>query len=262
MLVGREVEAEAREALEADGNGPLLRVGVGERRQPSQVGDVVGGGLRLVLLTENPVEPALAERPVRGVLLACSAAEGVGERVDVDRLAPRASPDGIGVAGELRVEGLRGGHQLLAVVVEAGGGVGSQVAQLVAVAVLVEDGEHRLRGAKRERLAAEIDARSEELVLEAVGALGDLGDDDPAEARLAEAVQALALVAGGRVLLVAERLVLLAGEEVGVAGDDLRLLARLLLPHAHRACLLGALVEIAVQPFLEHERGECCHVSS
>jgi hypothetical protein len=32
---------------------------------------------------------------------------------------------------------------------------------------------------------------------------------------------------------VAQRVVLLAREEVGVARDDLRLLARLLLPHAH-----------------------------
>ena len=174
----------------------------------------------------------------------------------------RAPTDGIGVARELRVEGLRGGHQFLAVVVEAGGGVGSQVAKLVAVAVPVEDREHRLRGTKRERLAAEIDARGEELVLETVGALGDVGDDDPAQTGLTEAVEALALVAGGRVLLVAERLVLLAGEEVGVAGDDLRLLARLLLPHAHRACLLGALVEIAVQPFLELQRGQSCQFPS
>ena len=176
------------------------------------------------------------------------------------RRALRPTGSGSPESSTSRVSAAR--HQLLAVVVEAGGGVGGEVAELVAVAVLVEDGEHRLRGAKRERLAAEIDARGEELVLEAVGALGDLGDDDPAEARLAEAVEALALVAGGRVHLVAERLVLLAGEEVGVAGDDLRLLAHLLLPHAHRACLLGALVEIAVQPFLEHERSQCCHVSS
>jgi hypothetical protein len=263
VLVGGQVKAQSRQALEADGDGPLLRVRVRERREPPQVGDVVGRRLCLVLLAEDPVKPALAERPVRLVLLACRPAERVGERVDVDCLTPRASRDGIWVVRELRVEGLRGGHQLLPVVVEPCGGVSGEVAELVPVPVLVQDREHRLRGAKRERLAAEIDARSEELVLKAVEPLRELGDDDPAETRLAQAVETLALVAGGRVLLVAERLVLLAGEQVGVAGDDLRLLARLLLAHAHRACLLGPLVEIAVQPFLEHERRQCCcHVSS
>jgi hypothetical protein len=56
--------------------------------------------------------------------------------------------------------------------------------------------------------------------------------------------------------------VLLAREEVGVASDDLRLLARLLLPHAHGASLLGALVEIAVEPFLELQSGQSCQVPS
>src|SRR6185503_11083513 len=42
----------------------------------------------------------------------------------------------------------------------------------------------------------------------------------------------------------------------GVAGDDLRLLARLLLPYADGSSLLRSLVEIAVEPFLELQGGQ------
>ena len=44
---------------------------------------------------------------------------------------------------------------------------------------------------------------------------------------------------------------LVAGEEVGIAGDDRRLLARLLLAYPHGSSLLGALVEVAGEPRLE-----------
>ena len=68
-----------------------------------------------------------------------------------------------------------------------------------------------------------------------------------AEAGLAEAVEAFELISGRGVLLRAERLVLLAGEEVGVAGDDLGLLRHLLLADAHGAPLLRALEQVALE---------------
>jgi hypothetical protein len=48
-------------------------------------------------------------------------------------------------------------------------------------------------------------------------------------------------------LFPAQRLDLVPGEEVRVARDDRRLLGDLLLPHAHGASLLGALVEVALE---------------
>ena len=47
-----------------------------------------------------------------------------------------------------------------------------------------------------------------------------------------------------------ERVQLLPGEEIGVPGDDRRLLGDLLLPHAHRPRLLGALDAVALEPRL------------
>ena len=47
--------------------------------------------------------------------------------------------------------------------------------------------------------------------------------------------------------LLAQRVELLAREEVGVAAHDLRLLRDLLLAHAHRAPLLRALEQIALE---------------
>ena len=43
---------------------------------------------------------------------------------------------------------------------------------------------------------------------------------------------------------------LLAGEEIGVARDDRRLLGDLLLPYTNRAALFGALVVVVAQPRL------------
>ena len=123
--------------------------------------------------------------------------------------------------------------------VERGGGVGLQPAQLLALAVVGEHRELRLGGAKRQLLALERHRGRQHRVLERVGlALGELGRDDPAFARLAQAVQALALVAVGRVRFgLAQRVELVAREEVGVARDDLRLLGGLLLAHADGARL-------------------------
>ena len=88
-------------------------------------------------------------------------------------------------------------------------------------------------------------------VLELVLALGGLRGDQAALARLAQPVEALAVVAGRGLLVLAQRVELADGEEVGVAADDRRLLRRLLLADAHRPPLLRALEEVALQTRLE-----------
>ena len=114
-----------------------------------------------------------------------------------------------------------------------------------------EHGHLRLRVPQRHLLALERDALGEHAVLELVLALDERGRDEPALARLAQPVEQLALVALGAVLGLAQRLELLDAEEVGVALDDLGLLGDVLLAHAHRAALLGALEEIPREAALE-----------
>ena len=114
-----------------------------------------------------------------------------------------------------------------------------------------QHGHLRLRVAQRHLLALEGDALGEHAVLELVLALDERGRDEPALARLAQPVEQLALVALGAVLGLAQRLELLDAEEVGVALDDLGLLGDLLLAHAHRAALLGALEQIPREAALE-----------
>ena len=155
--------------------------------------------------------------------------------------------DRVGLARELGLELFRGGDQLESVVVEVGGTERLQLAELLAFPVVGEHRELRLRGAERQLLALPRHARAEQRVLERVLSLGELGGDDPGLAGLAQAVEALALVARRARFLLAQRLDLLAGEEVRVARDDRRLLGGLLLPHPHRAALLGALVEVALE---------------
>src|SRR4029079_13335387 len=87
----------------------------------------------------------------------------------------------------------------------------------------------------------------EDRVLDRVVALGQLGDEKPGLARLAEPVEPLTLVALRVLLGRAERVELPAAEEVGVARDDRRLLRDLLLAHAYRAALLRALEEVALE---------------
>src|SRR5437764_836059 len=86
------------------------------------------------------------------------------------------------------------------------------------------------------RSFVELDARGQDRVLEHVLALGELGGNEARLAGLAQPVEALALVrVGGIVLGAAERVDLVAREEIAVARDDLRALGNLLLPHAHGA---------------------------
>ena len=140
-------------------------------------------------------------------------------------------------------------------------GVG-QLAELLAVGVLVQDGELRLGGAQRQLLAAVGQPRGELAVLQLVLALDELGGDDPALADLAQPVELLAVVALRPALRLAERSELVAREEVGVAGDDLGLLGGLLLADADGPALLRALEEKLLEPRLEIEgRVDTCRRS-
>jgi len=95
------------------------------------------------------------------------------------------------------------------------------------------------------------DTGGEQHVLERILALRQLAHDDAVLASEAKARHPLTLVALYRLLGDAQRVQLLAREEVRVAGDDRRLLRRLLLPHAYGARLLRALEEIGGEPLLE-----------
>ena len=253
-LVRGQVEADAGERVQADGHAPILRVEVGEGRHPPQVGDVVGGRLGIVLGTEDAVEPLLPHGAPDAVLLARGLLERCGERLEVDVLPRRAPRDRVGLAGELGVERLGLLHQPVARAVEARGRIGGEIAELVAAGVVVEDRELRLGRAERQRLAAELDALGEDRVLELVGLVGELADDDSAGCGLAQAVEALALFAACAVLGRAQRLVLLAGEQIVVARDDRGLLAGLLLADADGAAFLGPLVQIPRELRLEAVR--------
>ena len=100
-------------------------------------------------------------------------------------------------------------------------------------------------------------------VLELVLALGQLGRDEARLAGLAQAVELFARLARLALLGVAQRVELLAAEEIREAPDDLSLLRRLLLADANGAPFLGALEEVSLETRLELGRAEdrlCAHV--
>jgi hypothetical protein len=142
-------------------------------------------------------------------------------------------------------------HELVPLAVEARGGLAGELAQLAARVVVLEDGELRLCGAEWKRLAPELDALGQDRVLELVRLVGELAHDDAAGTGFTEPIEALAALPPRPLLLGLQRVELFAREEILVAGDDRGLLARLLLADAHRASLLGALVEEASQLRLE-----------
>ena len=249
-LVGGKVEAELRERRQADGHRSLLRVGAGQRGEPPDVGDVSGRGLVLALLAEDHVEPALAQVPVGRVDRRGGLLEHVGEPVQVDLLSLGAATNRILDARELRLERLPGLEERQALVVEARRGLDDGRAEPVADRVLVDHGERSLRRAQRHLLAAVLDTAGEDRVLEGVQPVGELGHDDAALARVAEPGEAFPLVAVAD-LGVLQGGVLVAGEERAVAGDDRRLLARVLLTDPDGPRLLGGLVEVAGELALE-----------
>jgi hypothetical protein len=161
-------------------------------------------------------------------------------------LSVRRGPTPRGAAGGCRLQ------ELAPLVVQLRRRLHGEVAELVAVAVGGEHGEPALGLSKRHGLASELDRRGQLGVLEGVLPLDQLGRDQPFLAGLTQPVDALVLVrVVGAPLGLVQRLQLVAREEVGVAGDDRGLLRRLLLAHAHRAPLLGALVDVRPQTRFE-----------
>src|SRR5439155_10813824 len=151
-------------------------------------------------------------------------------------LAPR---DGVRLPGEVRLELFVGPQELEPLLVEAHRSLVVDLAELVPVDVTIEHGKLRLRGSQRHLLAPELDARSEDRVLELVVALRELGREQSALARLAQPVQPLSLVPVGLLLLGLQRAQLLAAEEIGVARNYRRLLGDLLFAHANGTSLFG-----------------------
>ena len=120
--------------------------------------------------------------------------------------------------------------------------------QPIAVGVGGEHGKLGLRASQRQLLVVELDPGGEDRVLERVLARRQLGGDQAGLAGLAQAIDALALLAGRLDFLgLAQRLELRAGKEVGVAGDDLGALGHLLLADADSAPFLGPLEQIALE---------------
>jgi hypothetical protein len=196
---------------------------------------------------EQTVEPALAQCEEARARLLGRGDERRLELTERDLLLLLAPRDRIRLAGELGLELLARAQELEPRVVEGRGRVRVQISELVPVAVLGQDREPRLSRAERQLLAAEGDAGGEDRVLERVVALRQLGDEQTGLTRLAQPVEPLALVALGLLLGRPQGVELVAAEEVGVAGDDRRLLGDLLLPHAHGPPLLRALEEVALE---------------
>ena len=145
-------------------------------------------------------------------------------------------------------------EQLEPLVVEGRVRVGVEIAELLAVAVLVQQREPRLRRAERQLLAPE--RRS------APRARRSRARPRARRARRRRSRPRRPCAAGRAPrarprtppLGLPERLELISREEVGVAGDDLGLLGGLLLAHAHGAALLRALEQVLLQPLLVVER--------
>ena len=193
-----------------------------------------------------------------GALVACHS-QLLGERSDRDALLLLVSLDRIDGPRELGRELVLGAHQLSPSFVEAGGRIAVHFAELLAVAVRRQDGEPGLCRPERDLFALERDALGEDRVLECVLALRELLVGNPGLALLAQAIETLGLVAVGLLLGRAERIELLAAEEVGVRGDDRGPLGDLLLAHAHGADLFGTLEEVGAEPLLVlRGAANCC----
>ena len=219
-------------------------------------------GRRLAVGPEQAVEPPLPLRRERRRALDPRSVDGVENRAERDALLRLVARDGVGGAGDVGLQLVPRGEERASLVVEGGRHLEHGGAERVAVGVGGLDGQARLGRAEWKLLVAPGHARGEERVLEGILALGELAVDDAFLAGEAQAGDLLAVVAGRRRFGPGERLELLTGEEVGVARDDRRLLGRLLLPHADRPRLLGALLEVRIEAPLECLRVECTHAAT
>src|SRR5205823_3637069 len=124
-------------------------------------------------------------------------------------------------------------------------------------AVTLQDGEPGLRAAQRQLLVLKLDPGRQDGVLQRVLALGQCGRDQARFAGLPQAVEPLAILALGRLVLgFAQRSELVAREEIRVPAHDLGALRDLLLADAHRAAFLRALEQIALEARLVFRRAE------
>ena len=130
-----------------------------------------------------------------------------------DALLLLVALDRVGDARELGGELLAGAQQLEPVGLNAALASAWISPELLAVGVLRQHGQLRLRVPQRHLLALERDALGQHAVLELVLALDERRRDEPALARLAQAVEQLALVALGALLGLAQRLELLEAEQ-------------------------------------------------
>ena len=120
----------------------------------------------------------------------------------------------------------------------------------VAARVLGLEREPCLGRPERQLVAVPRDPCGEQGVLECVLLLGELARHEPVLAGEPQPGDRLAVAVLCRGLGLVERLELLAREEIRVPRDDRRLLRRLLLPHPHGPCLLGALDPVGLEPGL------------
>jgi hypothetical protein len=251
VAVGLDVEAEPRQRRQAHGDGLLARVDRVERRQAAQVVDVERARLLVALGPEQALEPALAQPRVGTVHGFARRPEDALDFDEGDLLLLLAAVDRVGIARELALEPVVVADQLEPLVVEPGRAIEMAPPQLVPVAVVREHGEPRGGRAQRHLLSLPLHAGREDRVLELVVALGQLGGDDAGLAGLAQPVEPLTVAVVRALLLVAECGELVAREEIGVAGDDRRLLGDLLLADADRPAFLGPLEEVLPELRLE-----------
>ena len=181
--------------VEADVGRTLLRVRRLERREPPDVGHVVRA--RLLVAVRRRARARTRSRACAGTPASDAAAASLSAAASVrsemafssslraigsgspDRSADSSSPARASSSRSSLKVAFRSAKQL---------------AELLAVGVLVQHGELRLCRAQRQLLVAERQPRGELAVLQLVLALDQLGGDDPALADLAQPVELLPLV--------------------------------------------------------------------
>ena len=189
-----ELEAELRERRRADRHRAFLRVRVGKRRESAQPAGVAVARNRVALVSEQPVEPARAQRVPGGSGRRGGVLDDGEQLAERDLLLLLGTSDQVGLARGGRVGGVAPGDEAPALVVQRRGDGERSCAELLALPVLVEHGESCLRGAQRQLVAAPFDACREEHVLERVLRVHELLDDEPRLAGLAQPVEPFAVV--------------------------------------------------------------------
>ncbi len=261
-LLGLQVEAHRAERREADGHAALLRVRRLERGEPPDPRHVGRGRHLVAIVPEEAVEPTPPRRIERLGSLDPGGVDRVGDRSQRHLLVRLVTGDRVFDPRDGCLELVPCREERAAFVVEAGRDLDDRGAEGVAAAVVLLGGEPRLRAAERQGVAVPGHARGEKGVLQLVLALGELAVDEPLLTLEPEPGHGLALGVARFVLRLPERVELPAGEQILVARDDGRLLGGLLLPHAHRPRLLGALDPVLLEPALEVADGERAHAAT